>query len=391
MEKNTQKKYMIHDTRYLIPTRFKACGGFTLIELLIVIGLMVILTVAGVAVMGRFGGSQNIKLTLRELSAAINDAKNRSIAQESGLAWGVHFINTTSSQIYDVFQGTSFSAGTTTNTYALSTRNVRFSNPYTSSTLDLAFAARTGALSSKKIVSIVTGAADAFMGDVIVNTRGSVTTRFESGMVGYWHFDEGTATTTYDASGQGNNGTATNSPTWASGSSCKAGGCLSFDGVSSYVSALTNSGAGANDAKTICAWVKRNTGVGGGIVSTRINYGGIDNTANGYIFTVTSDGNFWYSHTGHGDAKSTSAIDTSWHNICAVIGVNATTPKLYLDGTEETLSANTLAQANTETVGGYTAIGAQSTDYFSGSIDEVRIYKRALTAAEVLSMYNDLK
>jgi len=33
-------------------------------------------------------------------------------------------------------------------------------------------------------------------------------------LVGYWQFDEGTGTNTYDASGNGNDGTLVNTPTW---------------------------------------------------------------------------------------------------------------------------------------------------------------------------------
>ncbi len=47
------------------------------------------------------------------------------------------------------------------------------------------------------------------------------------GLVAYWPLDEGTGTTTVDASGTGNEGTL-KLPVWDSG---KFGGALSFDGV----------------------------------------------------------------------------------------------------------------------------------------------------------------
>ena len=55
----------------------------------------------------------------------------------------------------------------------------------------------------------------------------------ESGLVGSWHLSEGTGTLAADSSGENNNGTLVNSPTWTTG---KYGGGLSFDGSNQTVS-----------------------------------------------------------------------------------------------------------------------------------------------------------
>jgi hypothetical protein len=55
------------------------------------------------------------------------------------------------------------------------------------------------------------------------------------GLVGYWPFDEGGGTIAKDYSGNGNNGTLVNNPTWTTG---KVGGALSFDGANDYVRVL---------------------------------------------------------------------------------------------------------------------------------------------------------
>lgn len=52
------------------------------------------------------------------------------------------------------------------------------------------------------------------------------------GLVGYWKLDEGTGNVTADSSGNGNNGTLINDPTWVDG---KYGKALNFSG-GSYVS-----------------------------------------------------------------------------------------------------------------------------------------------------------
>ena len=57
------------------------------------------------------------------------------------------------------------------------------------------------------------------------------------GITGYWPLDEGSGSTTSDASGRGITGTLVNSPTWESGTNCKYGNCLSFASSSDqYVS-----------------------------------------------------------------------------------------------------------------------------------------------------------
>src|SRR5690349_16688012 len=53
-----------------------------------------------------------------------------------------------------------------------------------------------------------------------------------STVVGYWKLDDGTGTVAADSSGQGNNGTLVNGPTWTAG---KVGGALQFDGVNDVV------------------------------------------------------------------------------------------------------------------------------------------------------------
>src|SRR2546425_6303786 len=55
-----------------------------------------------------------------------------------------------------------------------------------------------------------------------------------SGLVGYWPFDENSGNSTLDLSGNGNNGTLINSPTWTT-KTCKFANCLGFDGSNNYV------------------------------------------------------------------------------------------------------------------------------------------------------------
>ena len=75
------------------------------------------------------------------------------------------------------------------------------------------------------------------------------------GPVAHWKMDEGNGTTTYDSSGNGNDGyfgSTTTSPTWTTG---KHGNALSFDGTDDYVDAGDSADVGVSDF-TIEAWVR---------------------------------------------------------------------------------------------------------------------------------------
>src|SRR3989338_10651630 len=83
-----------------------------------------------------------------------------------------------------------------------------------------------------KYLRIVTGLIAASM---VMGTLGfsAVLTHAATGLTAGYAFDEGTGTTTADASGNGYTATLTNGPTWTPG---VYGQALSFDGTNDYIS-----------------------------------------------------------------------------------------------------------------------------------------------------------
>jgi len=87
--------------------------------------------------------------------------------------------------------------------------------------------------------------------------------RVIDGVVGAWHFDEGSGNIAHDTSGEGNDGTlydgnTTNDdgntpPQWVDG---KFGKALSFDGVDDYVEVPDDESLDITDSLTITAWIK---------------------------------------------------------------------------------------------------------------------------------------
>ncbi len=218
--------------------------------------------------------------------------------------------------------------------------------------------------------------------------------------VAEWKFDEKTGDTAYDTSGNNNEGTLVNNPTWRSTAFCKEGGCLEFDEESSYVNNSNFQGVDNSSSLTICSWVYLNS------------LGATDNADDGGIFcqdgspttallwyNVNSDGsagNHTYSFNV-GDAGNSgnrvngtdnAAIAKKWQYICGVM--DESSRNLYIDGilnaSVDGASATAVTLNNTSA-----RIGSWESDsnlYFNGLIDQVRIYDYARTPAQIAWDYN---
>ncbi len=79
--------------------------GFTLIEILVVLGISVILATGGFLMLWSFRSHQALSLSAEKIVAVLRDAQARSVSQEDGLSWGVHFENVVGSDSYWIFGG----------------------------------------------------------------------------------------------------------------------------------------------------------------------------------------------------------------------------------------------------------------------------------------------
>ncbi|MBI5361379.1 MAG: DUF2341 domain-containing protein, partial [Planctomycetes bacterium] len=220
----------------------------------------------------------------------------------------------------------------------------------------------------------------------------------ETGLVGSWHFDGGTAGSisngsTYgmqDTSGYLSNAAASNANgagmQWAVG---EFDGAVDFDGTDDYADAGDPANGsldfGANDF-TVEVWMKADTLKRGGIVS-KIRDGGT--WYPGYALIFNADGTVvWYiSASGSGIGQYSTAVLTQgvWYHLTLVKRSN--TAYFYVNAAlDNSLSANynvdnsySLWIGSTYNTGG--------NEYFDGLIDGVRVYNRALLASEISSHY----
>lgn len=191
-----------------------------------------------------------------------------------------------------------------------------------------------------------------------------------NGLVAWWTFDEATSTIAHDFSGNKNHGTLTNSPLWVTG---KRGSALLFNGSNTYVTVPSIS---ISSSITASAWV----------YSSSFNQNGFivgKNPVNSQ-WELFLEGAVvrWRGGAAENTVFCNIPTNNQWHHIVGT--QTGTTGTLYIDGVQ--CGTGTLtAIANG---GGTIDIGRFSSSYyFTGRIDDVRLYSRALGADEILAMY----
>jgi hypothetical protein len=218
----------------------------------------------------------------------------------------------------------------------------------------------------------------------------------DNGLIGYWKLDEGIGTAAKDSSRFGNNGTLIGAPVWSGSSLNTRLGfhnphALRFDGSDDLVSIDHASVLNAYPITT-SAWIKTvSTNEHRGVVNKYV----ASSLAGYQMYVYNGEIRAWYyRNSGNyasdgGDGLNGGAVnDGAWHFV--VFTVNAAGGRLYVDGVLEDSVAWTGTPGPTTTTQGI-RIGHYPNgvlDHFAGAIDDVRIYSRALSASEILALYN---
>ncbi len=196
-------------------------------------------------------------------------------------------------------------------------------------------------------------------------------------LVAYWPFEEGTGTRAEDVSFNNSKGTLTNGPTWVTGKNGKA---VFFDGVDDYIDIGNTTAVAPPNAITITAWIKATT--------TTVTQSIIDDDNGGtigYFFRVGSTGKLSARLTATTITGNTTLQPNTWYHVALVYdGANV---YVYLNGISD---ATPVARTGSITYSGASkAIGKRpaSGAQFNGTIDEVRMYDRGLSASEIYSLY----
>lgn len=224
-----------------------------------------------------------------------------------------------------------------------------------------------------------------------VNSADSQIDPLEKGMVGYWKLDDGSGTSAADASGNGNTGTLVNSPSWVAG---QINGALSFNGTNqrAYVTSSSSLNFGSGSPFSVSAWIKTTQTVPGGKNLRFINKFTNSPSYKGYIMEIDENQKVvFYTKDGTtvNQVSSTSTInDGAWHHLVAVREISSGLLRIYVDGVQQNAASITngdLSVSSNLNLG-FELLLADNV-YLNGSLDEIRIYNRALSVEEVSKLY----
>jgi hypothetical protein len=198
-------------------------------------------------------------------------------------------------------------------------------------------------------------------------------------LMGWWTFD-GHA---LDVSGNERHGTLNGSPTFGPG---VFGEALEFQDNPDYVTIDGYKGVLGTSAFSIAAWIKTSNPAN----IEQIAYWGADVNGQRVEFRINSN-RLRISH-GSGNVQGNSdLIDDQWHHVVVTVIDNATASstdvKFYVDGQDDTMEStdadgwDIVANDTLDVTIGYRP--SRGDRPFIGSIDDVRIYNKALTPDEV--------
>jgi hypothetical protein len=206
-----------------------------------------------------------------------------------------------------------------------------------------------------------------------------------TGLVGRWKFDEGSGTKASDDTDSSNDGTFSGGVTWSKtvfpGAAFTNAAAVHFDGVDGVMDLATFKNFPAIDGKkSLSAWINFSAlpATGGRPVVGL----GDSKTSGGSRLKLGLKGGQIAVWKGDGTIMvGVNAVTGAWHHVVYTFDGNL--HHLYVDG-QEKASGTTASDAGAITQG---HIGSFGTEHFSGDLDDLRLYNRVVTAAEVTALH----
>ncbi|MEU0796615.1 LamG-like jellyroll fold domain-containing protein [Amycolatopsis sp. NPDC005961] len=196
--------------------------------------------------------------------------------------------------------------------------------------------------------------------------------------VGAWRLDEGAGAIAHDTAGS-HDATLTGSPAWVPG---VTGTALQLDGASQYAQ-TSGPVLDTTGNYSVSAWVRLDHT---GSWATAVSQDG-DPSSGFYLQYSAADDRLAFS-TSSGRALSDAAPQAGrWYHLTGVHDADAGTYVLYVDGVAQ---AKTWTQLTGDAAPGPLAIGravsgGRHSDFWPGGVDDVVVWNRALTAADITS------
>jgi chitodextrinase len=204
-----------------------------------------------------------------------------------------------------------------------------------------------------------------------------------SDLVLHWKFDETSGSSAADASGNGNTASIRAGSTWDAGGA--RDGALSTGGSGGSIGSITSF---PDAALTTAFWIRSSNKTNAG---TPFSYA---TTVNTNAFLIYNNQNFAVYVNGYSTGSTgVTANDGIWHHIAVTWRSSDGQVQIYKDGTlaaTRTLGVGALIRTSGSITAGQEqdAVGGafDASQALIGSLDDMRVYRRVLSASEIQSM-----
>lgn len=161
----------------------------------------------------------------------------------------------------------------------------------------------------------------------------------------------------------------------------------SFNGTTHWVRVENSSSLNihGDSSISICAWVKTTKSENQGIVCKWGSSGMEDDQ----YFLAIQDNHYWFGLSDESTTVSSvsDVMIDAWVFICGVYNSKENLSKIFINGVMENAMLLDFSIFNTPQ---YIAIGGWDNPSFSGALDDIRIYRGALSQDNILQLYNQV-
>lgn len=208
-----------------------------------------------------------------------------------------------------------------------------------------------------------------------------------AGMVAWWSLDETSGTTSLDLAGFNNAGIQFSGPVPVAG---KVLGGLQFDGINDYIEVPDHSELNFGIGNfSFDAWIKTNENTGQKTILNKLqfplNQGYSLYLSNGEVrLIIAASSPVFYVSSMH-------VADGNWHHIAVTVDrADQNGIKFYKDGimistADPTTNPGTISAISPLRIG---SLSFTAGDLFKGSLDEIELFNRVLSALEIQSIFN---
>ncbi|HNU52080.1 MAG TPA: immunoglobulin domain-containing protein, partial [Verrucomicrobiota bacterium] len=194
------------------------------------------------------------------------------------------------------------------------------------------------------------------------------------GLLAYYPFNGNAA----DQTGNEHNGTVAGA-VLAPDRFGRSGKAYAFDGISSFISSSIPSIPTGASPRAVSLWAAAQPAPYG----VNLFFWGTNTVDEGFGLMNNGTPYNWDAQAWGNDVSSGVRVDTDWHHV--VVVYTGSTLWIAVDGIQKAADARTLSTPWSVFTIGSGLDGAQS--FFRGTIDEVRVYNRALSSTEVAMLY----